>query len=186
MGFYPFGPVGQVEDPWLPADNGMQVAVSDPFMLLQSSLPVAGTLYLTALQCRAAATLSSLWWAVNTAGVGASAGSFTGLYSSAGVLLAQSADIGASLLAAGSHQFPLSGPVTLPAGSLVWAALLTNLATTQPAMSRNNGFANVVNLGLTPATARFATNGAGLAALPASIIPANNVLSALSFWAGAS
>jgi hypothetical protein len=173
---------------WTPSDNGLLTANFDPANLGASSsaLP-AGVLQLFKLPIRTALTLSNLLSIIGTLGVGASTGSFAGVYSAAGVLLMGSADIGALLLAAGNTTFPLSGPVGVQP-PFVWAALLANLATTQPVLwTATSSTNNKANIGLTSATARVGAVGAGLTALPASFVPSSiNQGSGLTFFLGAS
>jgi hypothetical protein len=173
--------------PWLPTDNGYLTANGDPGLIDSTAVLVAGTLYLVKLKARGAGIpLAAVHFSVNAAGVGASSGSFGGAYSSAGQLLSGSADIGAALLASGDLPIPLSvAGQAIPPGGFVWAALLVNLATTQPTMNRFTGsLTSGANVGLTAATFAYATNGTGLVALPGSINPAANVSgTGLTLWA---
>ena len=175
---------------WLPADNGYQVANADPALIAGATILVAGTLYLVKLKARSAAiALSAVRFSINAAGVGASTGSFGGLYSSAGQLLSGSADAGALLLGTGDLNIPLSSPgQQIPAGGFAWAALLVNLATTQPTMNRLTGSVSTgANMGLTAATLAYAVNGTVLSSLPASITPgANSAAGAIALWGGGS
>lgn len=177
---------GQV---WQPSDNSYQVANADPLLNAGATILVAGTVYLQKLKARPSSlSVSTLHFAINAAGVGASTGSFAGLYSSAGALLSGSADIGAALTATGDLAVTLSAPnQVIPANGFVWAALLVNLATTQPTMNRYTTAINTsANLGLAAATLETAVNGTGLTALPASITPAANTgAGAIAMWAAA-
>lgn len=174
---------------WQPSDNTYTVANADPLLIAGATILVAGTLYLCKLKARPVAlSVSTLHFSINAAGVGASTGSFAGLYSSAGTLLSGSADIGASLLGTGDLAVPLSTPnQVIPANGFVWAALLANLATTPPTMNRYTGSIGTgANLGLTAAQFEIAVNGTGLASLPASITPAANTgAGAIAMWAAA-
>jgi hypothetical protein len=178
---------GQV---WQPSDNGLLIANSDPWDASGSAVLTAGTLYLSKLTARALLLLSTLWFGLQAAGAGASTGSFAGVYSSAGVLLSGSADIAAQLTgAAGGFSVPLTSPQQIPAGQFVWAAVLANLATTQPTLAKGIGGAGggaITDINLTAAAFRFATNGTGLVALPGSITPAANASTPSDFWAGGS
>ncbi|HEX8931558.1 MAG TPA: glycosyl hydrolase family 28-related protein [Patescibacteria group bacterium] len=171
---------------WLPSDNGLLTATNDPFTCQANGTMIAGTLYLIKLPIRYAITITNLWWAIQGAGVGASSGSFTGLYNSSGSLLSGSADIGASFTSTGAVQIALTTPQALTAGSFVWAAILMNLATTQPNLFCGTKLSGVVNLGISGNAKRFCTNGTSLISLPASITLASNSSSSLPFWAGAS
>jgi hypothetical protein len=147
----------------------------------------AGTLYLGKIPVRVAMTATNIVYVVSVAGVGASTGSFVGLYSSSGTLLSGSADIGAALLGTGAISSALTTPQVLAAGSFVWAAFLENLATTQPTL-REYGTPTFVdpNLNLTAAAFRAATNGTGLTTLPASITPSANAGTGVTIWLGIS
>lgn len=174
---------------WLPSDNGYQVTNGDPLQIAGATILVAGTLYLSKIKARAPLTLSAVRFAINAAGVGASTGSFAGLYSSAGLLLSGSADVGAALLGTGDLNVPLSVPgQQVPAGGFAWAALLVNLATTQPTMNRYTASITTgANLGLAAAAFECCVNGTGLASLPASITPASNTgAGAIAMFAGGS
>ncbi len=169
---------------WLPSDNGLLIATTDPYNAQANSIMIAGTLYLVKLPIRQGMTITNLWWAVQAVGSGASSGSFTGLYSSSGTLLSGSADVGASFTSTGPKQLALTTPQALTAGTFVWAALLMNLGTTQPTLYRGTGLGSVVNLGISGNNLRFCTNGTGLSSLPSSLTLGNNSPTALCFWAG--
>lgn len=174
---------------WQPSDNALLLSsAGDPALLTSTAILTAGTLYLAKWPVRSAVTVANVAFEVSAIAVGASTGTFAGLYSSAGALLSGSADVNAQFLAQGPAICPLTTPQALAAGGFVWAALLVNFATTQPTLLKGaTATGNVPNIGLTPATYRFAVNGTGLAALPGSITPASNSAGGLlSLWAGAS
>jgi hypothetical protein len=173
--------------PWIPSDNGLLAASSTLDANSASFVPTAGTLYLTRVKIRAAMTATNVVYIVRAVGVGASSGSFTGLYSAAGALLSGSADIGANFLSQNDFSTPLITPQPLTPGNDVWVAFLTNLATTQPTLSAyaTTTF-TVPNVNLAGAGLRCATNGTGLSALPASFNPASNVGGGSTLWAGLS
>lgn len=175
---------------WLPADNGLLTSnLGDPGECWSTSATVAGTVYLMKLPIRAAMTISNLWFIVTSAGAGTSTTTFCGLYSSAGTLLTGSSDVSTPLKTISLAQCPLTTPQALSAGTFVWAALLTNLSSTQPTLGKGLATVNgIVNGGLTAATYRFATCATSVAALPSpSITPSSNAQNnSFSFWAGAS
>jgi hypothetical protein len=174
--------------PWQPSDNGLLAcSAGDPALLTSTAIMTAGTLYLARLPVRAAITITNLIFEVSAVAVGASAGTFAGLYSSAGVLLSGSADVNGSFLAAGPATCALSAPQSLAAGGFVWAALLANFATTQPTLLKGaTATGNVPNVGLSAAAYRFAVNGTVLASLPGSVTPASNSAAGLlTLWCGA-
>jgi hypothetical protein len=173
--------------PWVPSDNALLAAAASLDGADSTFQAVAGTLYLVKVFARAAFTWTNVNYIVSTAGAGASTGSFAGLYSSGGSLLSGSADIGGNLTAAGDYATALTTAQPIAAGSFVWAAVLVNLATTQPtfrAWATPSQF--VMNINLTAASYRVATNGTSLSALPGSITPGSNVSSGSSIWIGAS
>lgn len=168
---------------WLPADNGLLGAVADPYTYRQGQITTAGTVYLVKLPIRVAQTISFLWWDVPTAGSGASTGSFTGLYSSAGTLLTGSSDIAASLTGTGAPKLTLTTPQALSAGTFVWAAILTNLASTQPNLGSTPAPSVMLNANLAASAYRVAVNGTAQTSLPSTINPNSNTLTgAFGFW----
>jgi hypothetical protein len=169
--------------PWLASDNGFLAAVGDPVLFNAGFLTIGGTVYLSKIPVRAPITASNLWCICTVAGVGASTGSFGGLYSSAGSLLTGSADIGGLVLGTGGVQIPLTTPQALAAGSFVWAAFLFNLATTEPTLARSSATGNI---NLAAAAARFAVPITGQTALPGSFAPGSLTPDAATFWAGLS
>lgn len=184
----PYGASGQM---WMPEDNGLLTAVGDPWVTQGSDLLTAGTLYLVKLAIRRTMTITNLWWLMQTLGSGTSTGSYCGLYSSAGTLLSGSSDIAAKITApatTGGIFVPLTTPQAVTAGSYVWAAILCNLSTTQVTLHGADATTSQINVNLSAASYRFATNGTGLTSLPASITPSSNAQSStgISIWAGAS
>ena len=134
-------------------------------------------------------TISNTWWIVSTVGSGSSTGTYTGLYAAsswsgvtAGQLLTGSSDIASSLTTSNTAQ-ALTTPQSLPAGVSVWAAILSNYATTQVTLFRGAG--NGGNIGLTATNYRFAINGTSITSLPSTITPSSNA-AGLLLWAGAS
>ena len=174
--------------PWQPGDNNLLLGSWDPALSPASTQLTAGVLYLVRLTARDdALTVSRLWWNVFTAGAGASRGTFTGLYDSNGARVATSSDIGSSLTSAGPVAATLTTPYKMYRGQAVWAAIVCNLATTQPFLAKGTGGQALAEVGNVPVTgARFATNGSGLTALPATITPSHNIFTAQTLWAGAS
>lgn len=171
--------------PWMPADAGLLAASASIDGMGTSFTPVAGTVYLMKVPTRAAYLLANVSFIINTAGVGASTGSFAGVYSSAGTLLSGSADIGAALLGTGGLPVPLTTPQPQAAGSFCWYAFLCNLATTQPVLRAWAAPSSAVaNFGLTAATARTASAGTLQTTLPLSITPSANTPIGSTIWTG--
>ena len=177
---------------WVPADNGLVAAVAAPeTMSGGGGATVAGTLYLSKIPLRYPVTVfSQIWFNISSAGLGASTGSFTGVYDPNGNLLGTSTDIGASLLlSTGTKSFQFGTSVAIPAtAGFIWAALVTNLASTQPTLrSVGQGSPSVMNTNLGNAVLRCAINGTSLSALPATITPSSNAsANSFPYWFGIS
>jgi hypothetical protein len=187
VGFFPFASAA-AQLPWLPPDNTLLAANSDPLAAQQTALATAGTLYLMKITPRSTILISTVWLGMSVVGAGASTGSFVGVYSPAGTLLTGSADIAASLTGAlGAISNAVTTPQTVLAGASVWIALLTNLAVTQPLLCKGlaGTAASLVNADLAAASFRFATNGTALSALPASFTPSANA-NGPTWWVGVS
>jgi len=171
---------------WLPADN-LLLAASGPMDAYQngSAAITAGTVYLVRINITKAATVSNIYWPVASVAAGASTQSFAGLYNSAGTLLTGSADQTGPLTTVTPTLCPLTTPQALPAGGFVWAALLTNFATTQPAIFRTGGAGSLTfyDAFLNAGSFRYAThNVGGLTALPGTITATS--AAALPLFAG--
>jgi hypothetical protein len=174
---------------WSLADEGLVACnMEDPAAAASTLIAVAGTLYLLRINAYNQITVSNILVGVSTAGNngGGSTGTFAGLYSSAGTLLSGSADVATLLTSSNTRVLPLTTPQVLAAGSFAWAALLCNLGTTQPTLTRSAGSVAALNFNLAAASYRFCVNGTGLTSLPASITPSSNSQTgALGFLAGA-
>ena len=175
---------------WIPGDSGLLSASASLEASAGSFLLIAGTVYLAKIPVRSPFAITNIAYIVRTAGLGASTGSFVGVYNPSGTLLSTSADIGANLLTAGDYSTALSTPqsaATIGALAFIWVAVVVNLATTQPTW---NAWASttftIPNLGLTAATMRSGTAGTGLTSLPASITPASNTPAGSTLWFGTS
>jgi hypothetical protein len=179
---------------WLPPDEALLAATYDPVLCDAATQVTAGTLYLMRLNIRQGITVSFLRFGMSVSGSGTSTGTFVGLYSAAGKLLSGSADVGGpgnNTFATGfeSTKLALTTPQLVAAGTVVYAAMLVNLGTTMPTLYRALSDIQFVALAdWNPAAGlRFAVNGTGLTALPASLTMANNTPSgARSWWCGVS
>jgi len=175
-------PIGEV----VAADHNAIAWTGDPGMVVSVGALTFGTLYMIRLQIRETQTLTSVAYNVSAAGSGLTAGqNFVGLYNAAGTLLRSTADQTANFGATGFYQVNWSTPVVVPAGAhyVTW---LTNGATTPPSLTRVGSWTsgpNPLNVGLTATTARSATSGAGLTALPASVTMSGRTLNATNWWA---
>ena len=174
----------------LAADQGLLAWAYDLDAASSGFTLIAGTIYLVKIPIRTAITATYLSFSTTAAGAGASSGSYVGLYSSAGVLLSGSSDLGANIYS-GNWQVALTTPQALTAGSFVWGAILTNQATTQPAVRSIDSYSGAVvqNLGLTAATYRIAVPAGGTSrtTLLGSFTPASNTnTGAAQLWFGIS
>lgn len=182
-----FSPTSLAAQTWIPADNNFLFATEPPPAISGTGLMIAGTVYLRKIIPRQPFTLTTLWAALSTVGAGASTGSFAGLYSAGGVLLSTTADIAATFTGAlGGIQFPLNTPQALSVGTFYWAAIVSNLATTQPTLRASTGTPLNANMNLTAAFLSAAVNGTSQTSLPATITPTSNTAAgAFAFWFGA-
>jgi len=174
----------------VPSDHGLLAWSMDLDSAVSGTTLIAGTVYLVKVPIRYALTATYLWFSLTVAGVGTSTGSYVGLYSSAGSLLTGSADLGTAI-AIGNHQVALTTPQALTAGSFVWAAMVTNQSSSQPAVRSPFNFTSPAspNIGLTAATYRIAVPAGGTTqtALPGSFTPSSNTnTGAAQLWFGIS
>lgn len=175
------GQAPELQHAWVPEDSAMFAASGplDAHVNNNTGALTAGTIYLVKIPIRRVGQVSNALWPVQTAGTGATTGTFTGLYDPNGNRLGVSADIAAVLTVAGTGGLavcPLTNAPLIVGPPFVWAALVVNYATTQPAIFRSGGAGSVTpaNFPAVPATMRYAVNGTGQTALPASIAPASN------------
>lgn len=175
----------------IPADHGLLAWTYSIDNAATTDACVAGTIYLAKLPVRYNFTATNVWFNVTVAAVGASSGSFVGLYSSSGTLLTGSSDLGALPLGFAERAF--TTPQALTAGTFVWVALLVNYASTQPTLramlSAPGPTNNIQNLNLTAANFRSAVPAGGTTqtALLGSFTPSSNTATgALPFWFGIS
>lgn len=159
-----------------PAVHGVAAWAYDPALAVNSTQPNSGTVYLTRVDIAADVSVTRLYWWIGNEAFGAVAGqNAVGLYSPAGTLLA-AVNVDATVTTAALKITDIPAQA-LTAGSFCWVAMLFN-ATGTPGLTRGTGWTGVglaANLGLAPAEYRFAMNGSGLTALPASLNLAANV-----------
>ena len=166
-----------------PVNHGVAAWAYDPIAVVNSTVLTGGTVYLVKLHVSYDVSVTKVYWHVATAGVTATAGqNFVGLYDSSGTRLATT-NVDADITSTGLKTTTIASQ-SLQAGSFVWAAFVFN-AGTIPALGRTSGLAGVgglVNLGLSAASYRFATNGTGQTSLPASRTPGSNA-QGIPLWA---
>lgn len=154
---------------------------SDPTAIAgATALPSTGALVLTELKLHKDTAVSSLTVCIGTAGAGGTTGQcFAGIYDSAGVLLASSADIATLITTTGYRTFNMATPTgILPAGTVLYGAVLVN-ATTQPQLARTTSLGAALQ---TPMIRRYGLSGTGQTALPASFSPGSMAVAPAAFW----
>jgi hypothetical protein len=179
-----------IPTPWTALDLGYVAEAYDTAPVGPTARTAAlGVLTLIGMWVTTAITVSTVAMYLSTNGnILASTENLVGLYNSAGQLLGYSTDQTTAWGSGAPKDLTMTltaqamGSLTIGPG-LYWVGVLTN-GTTAPqfggASNQSNRWANG-QLGV--AGARFATNGSGLTALPASITPASNVLSQTAIWA---
>ncbi|MFE6126713.1 hypothetical protein ACFQ6Q_00350 [Streptomyces sp. NPDC056437] len=159
-----------------PAAHGVAAWCYDPALAVNTTEVAGGTLYLSRVNVAADVAASKIYWWVGNSGSSPVSGQCqVGLYDSSGTLLA-SANVDAAISSPGLKTTAIT-PQALTAGAFYWVGMVFN-ASVRPALTRGSGWTGVnaaANMGLTAATSRFATNGTGRTALPASITPGSNV-----------
>jgi hypothetical protein len=189
-GTFPNPVLGNIAMPWQLSDSGLLAATSAMDGAGGSTAALtAGSVYIQKVPVRQPFAITNIIYIVQTAGSGASTGSFVGVYNPSGVLLSGSADIGANLVSTGAFTTALTSPQSagiVGALSFVWLAMVSNLATTQPVLRGQvtQAFATA-NLGLVAATARCAVAATVQTTLPA-FTPSASTLSGVAIWMGIS
>jgi len=174
---------------WTPADNALIGANDSLAAAAGATVAVSkGTVTMMKIPIRASGTITNLVFGLGASGSGSSTGTFVGVYSSTGSLLSGSSDVGTLFTAAAPSVVtaPITTPQAVTAGQFVWAALLSNLGTTQPSLFRlgQTGSVTLLNLGLTATGYRFCTNGTGTALGTQLTVASNTPTSAFTFWVG--
>lgn len=159
-----------------------------PELAASSAALVSGTVTMTRVTIGAQATLSTLTVAVFGAGSGLTAGqNFGALYSAAGTRVAVTADQTTAWASTGEKNMAFTSPYNAAPG-LYYLALLS-VGTTPPTIFRTiaaTAASDVINHGMTPATARYTTGPTGQTSMPASVTMASRTLSGTAFWMGVS
>lgn len=176
------------------SDNGLLAATSSLDAMGAGAITTAGTVYINRMFIRSNITATTLWITISTSGSGSnnpSTSSLLGLYSSNGTtatLLSATVDMTTVSIVSGARAYNLVTPQSLTAGQVIYGAIVTNLATTQPTIRQYAGGAVAgVNLNLAAASLRSATNGTTQSTLPGTLtMSSNNAGSAATFWMGIS
>jgi hypothetical protein len=168
---------------WAPADHGFLTWTIDPATAASSSIATSGTLHLARVHIPVPATVTNIVLHIVTQGSGLAAGqSFAALYTSAGALVATTADQSTSWASAGVKTMALTTPQAVTPGDYYIGFWSTG--TTPPVFARGNN-SSAVNAGLASSVARFAVADTGLTTTaPATM--AVKVASGLAWFAALS
>lgn len=170
-----------------PADQNLKAWAYDPATSLTAQVLTTGLLEMVKLPIRTATTITNIIAAVSTAGSGLTASqNWAGLYNASGTLLSQTADQTTAWASTGVKTMTLAAPQAVAAGNY-FVAFVSN-GTTPPQMPRGSSLnigADILNVGLTASTARYATAGT-VTALPASVTMASRTLAARAWWVAVS
>jgi hypothetical protein len=176
---------------WTATDLGYAAETYEAWLTsdVTTRLITAGTLNLIGVRVRQPRTVSTIRLQLIGNGATLTTGeNLVGLYNSAGQLVGYSADqttawgSGASKFVNATLTAESTGSLDLQPG-LYWIAILGN-GTTMPSFNSNtNSSSTFANGNLTAATARYATNGSALTALPTSFTPSSSTLTQITWWA---
>ncbi|MEU3667523.1 hypothetical protein [Streptomyces virginiae] len=159
----------------LPSDQGLLAWTGDPndagHVTAQSAGGVAGKVTLVQMLLKKQITWSKIWFGL--AGIDAGAtltNCYLGVYDSAGVLRAVTADISAQLMTgAVGKSVDLLTPFTATPGEYYIALLLNGSWTTNLLTFKSTGAGITVNCGLTAPRLRYSNLLSGQTSLPASL-----------------
>jgi hypothetical protein len=160
----------------------------DPAMAAAGGVLTSGTVYMIRLDLAAPATISTATICLVNAGVTLTAGqSFVGLYTAAGTRVALSADQSASWVTNGEKNIAFTAPYAAAAGTYYLAMLCNGTTPIAPLRTVSSAsVTDVINHGLTPATARWTTGPTAQTSLPASVTMSSRVTSMTAYWGGLS
>lgn len=164
---------------WSAADSGQIARTFDPALCTVAVAPGVGILNLLGIRIRSTTTTTGVTMAQAAAGTLMTSGqNFFALFNSTGTRVAITADLSTTLAAPNQLVNPTwVTPAVLVPGAY-WIGVLLNstgvVPTLRTAMSTSASYNLSVNANLTAATFRFAVNGSGQTAMPASIAPASN------------
>lgn len=168
-----------------PGDHGLISWSFDPSLAQGSITATAGVLQLVKLKVPDRVTITNLHLFVGVAGATLTANQcYASLYTSGGVLLANTAQQATNWASTGAKIMALSTPQTVNSG-YIYVGFYSN-GTTQPAFLRGITGANSSNNpGLATPNLRYATSGSGYTTAPPNPFGAQ-ATSAVSYWAAVS
>lgn len=157
---------------WQPQDHGLKAWTQDPASCSGATgiVSVTGTIYYQKVILRTPQTITNIVVNVTAVAVTPTAGqNLVGLYTSAGVKLAESADQGTAWSAGGvgTKTIALLVPQAVTAGTY-YVAIMSNAATPAAFLRGNSLSSSVINTG---GALRFINTAAAHTALPASFTP---------------
>lgn len=171
-----------------PVDAGWITWNYDPATAQGSTTLTSGQMFMSRLDVRTTATAVNAIYALNAAGATLTAGqNLVGLYDANGNLLATSADQSSNWLTTGLKVTAFTSSANILAG-VYYLGFLSN-GTTPMSLLRSMATSAqnaTVNLGFPAATARWATTGSGLTALPSTVTMSGRAASFGSAWAALS
>jgi hypothetical protein len=192
-------PVNDLTEALSPSSAGL-LAWDFPFAQVATGggVVTGGTLYLAKIPLAAGTVVTNLWFDIATAASGITSGhNFGGLYSSAGTLLATSADLSTVIgTNTGAIQAALTSAYTITTSGNYYAGFFFNAGTTEPvlgcfvnqtaATTGPQAFGSVTTFGNTAAKFPFAVNTTGnTTALPTSLtMSSNSATGAFAYWVG--
>lgn len=160
-----------------PRDMSLIAWTFDPALAAGSSsdsLVTNGTQYLTGIYVSRSTAATKIYWGINTAASGVTAGqNWLTLYNSAGTLVT-SVDISSQLTSTGGLTTTISTSNLTP--GFYWVGVTQN-ATTPARLYRGSSLNNatILNMGTSAATKRIAANGTGITTtVPSPITPSSN------------
>lgn len=156
-----------------PGDHALAAWSYDPSFALSGLTPTLGTVYLSAVYLRQAATISKCWFMLGTAAGTPTAGqNWAGLINASGTVLS-TASLDTVVTGSNTPKFgTLSTPQSVAAG-MYWVALLFNGATAPVVYKTAAPFLGFGTVNQAAAAYRYATAGTGQTALN-NITPASN------------
>lgn len=159
---------------WRPSDNNLLYASIDPGLGAGGTAPGAGVAHLVRIPLPKSGTVSTIHWAVFTAGA-TTANAILGLYSNTGTLIAKTADQSTPMNTTGTKSATLTAEagqslslVSAGINDFIYGAFVIGSAGTMPQLFR--GSSNFQNMGQVAADKfRVGTTGTGQTTLPASV-----------------
>lgn len=164
-----------------PRSHGAIAWTGDPASVSTGQAGTAGTVYLARVDVPRTVTATKLYWGINTAGSGVTAGqNFVGLYNTAGTRLAN-VGIDARITTTGLFTETISAALT---PGVYWVAWVIN-ATGMPQIYRHASFLTATLLTFNQGTTNFrwATNATTQTSLPSPLTVGSNTASMFSYFA---